>query len=435
MFIIGLSVRDKKLSFVLNSEIIELSSFYFSFEIEMVKNENIKIVVGLTNSADSKVAAYLLNRQGYEVIGVTFFYMPSKKKLAADNNKSEGYEQLDFKCRVEDSKDIKSFCQKIGIQHLGYSADEEFKDEVIDICVAHRIKSASGNPCFGCSKLTLKLLYLKAKELGVDFISTGHYAKVHLSQTTKSYFLNAANDINSDQSFLLANISQEILSSLILPLGDLRKIEVNKIAQRQGWGANKKPLEKKCLSGSTFIEYVEKNVAKSLLSSGNVMKLNDDLSIGSHEGLHLQYFGEKFDGSIYPTTSPGEYVVVDVNRKKGAVYVEDKVLISCKRIFLNNLRIKKSAVKTKPKKVIVKIEENPITYPAIIHFKNNNSCLIILEKKVNKIFPSGTYVTIYEELFGGRLSILGSGRVRYESKFLEIQNGDKNDKKISDFEL
>ena len=92
--------------------------------------------------------------------------------------------------------------------------------------------------------------------------------------------------------------------------------------------------------------------------------------------------------------------------------------IFCKEYFLNDVRLRKTAVLTKPKVVIVKIENEPTAYDAVIHFKNNNSCLVVLEKKINKLFPSGTHVTIYEELIGGRLSVLGSGRVKYEVKFL-----------------
>ena len=138
----------------------------------MVSAGKIKVVVGVTNSADSKVAAYLLNRQGYEVLGVTFFYQDQNGHKHNKEDKSEGKESVFFKCRLDDSKEIRNFCQKLGIQHFGYQAHEEFKDEVIDTCVAYRIKTASQHPCFGCSKLTLKLLDRKARELGADFIAT-----------------------------------------------------------------------------------------------------------------------------------------------------------------------------------------------------------------------------------------------------------------------
>ena len=80
----------------------------------MVKEKNIKVVVGLTNSADSKVAAYLLNRQGYEVLGVTFLYSPKEN----NQNGSSGLNSLDYKCKISDAKEVKSFCQMLGIQHF-----------------------------------------------------------------------------------------------------------------------------------------------------------------------------------------------------------------------------------------------------------------------------------------------------------------------------
>ena len=374
----------------------------------MVKERDIKVVVGLTNSADSKVAAYLLNQQGYEVMGVTFLY--GHKEKAKGEHSNLGI--LDYKCNISDSKEIKNFCQKLGIQHFVFFAQDEYRDEVVDTCISYHLKSANDNPCFGCSKLTLGLLLEKAVNFGADFISTGHYAKVHFSQTSKTYFLNAANEMTSDQSFLLANIRQDILAKLILPLGDLRKVEVQKIADRQGWDCPKSDDSKVCLTSGGLNKFMDEVVPKSLIKGGNILFYNDDLSVGTHEGLHLQNFGERFNGTLYPTTAPGDYVVVDINRYKGDVFIEKRENIFCKRIFLNDIKLRKTAVFTKPKQIIIKIEKSPITYSGIIHFKNNNSCLIILDKKINKLLPSGTDVTIYEKLIGGRLSVLGSGRVK-----------------------
>ena len=402
----------------------------------MVKDEKMKVVVGLTNSADSKVAAYLLNRQGYEVLGVSFFFSPKKADRINGIGNKEYIHSIFGEFDVADPKEVKSFCQKLGIQHFGFNAYEEFKDEVVDNYVAYRLKTASNNANFSCSKLTLDLLYLKAKDLGADFISTGHYAKVHFSQTSKSYFLNAANDINSDQSFLLAKMGQDILGKLILPLGDLRKLEVNKIAQKQGWDLAETRVDDKGFNSNEVNQYIKDNVAKSLTKAGNLVFFQDDLSVGTHEGLHQQNFGQKYVGNLYQTTAPGDYVVVDINRYSGDVFIEKRTNIYCKKIFLNNLSLRKTAVRAKPSQVIIKIEIDPVTYPATIHFKNNNSCLLILSEKINKLFPSGTYVTIYEELIGGRLSVLGSGRVKYEPKFLDIDNDQNNkENKVAEIEF
>ncbi len=398
------------------------------------KEKKIKVVVGLTNSADSQVAAYLLNRQGYEVLGITFQYAAHPSKLN-DHASASPTDELTHRCNIDNLKEIKSFCQKLGIQHLGFHSFDEFRDQVIDTCVSFRLKTAENNPCFNCAKLTLSLLSQKAKDLGADFISTGHYAKVHFSQTTKSYFLNAANEMESDQSFYLAKVPQEILSKLILPLGDLRRSEVRKIADRQNWDGAEERKFSDCLEGNSFDQYIQKNVSRSLLKSGNIVFYQDDLSVGTHEGLHLQNFGKKVVGNLYPTTPPSDYVVVDVNRYNGNVYIEKRANIFCKRIFLNDVALRKTAVLTKPKSIIIKIEASPQTHEGIIHFKNNNSCLIVLTKRINKLFPSGTHVTIYEELIGGRLSVLGSGRVKYEVKFLNIKKENNENKKVLDFEF
>ena len=106
-----------------------------------------------------------------------------------------------------------------------------------------------------------------------------------------------------------------------------------------------------------------------------------------------------------------------------------------KKIFLNDLELKKSAPKDKPRRVLIKFGKDPISYAGNIHFKNNNSCLILLEKRINKILPSGTFVSIYEELIGGRMSVLGIGRVKYEAKFLEFDREDESIEESQEFEL
>ena len=114
----------------------------------------------------------MLNRQGYEVLGITFLY--SQKSTNKNGKvKNDSTSDISYKCNVQDPKEIKNFCQKLGIQHLGFHSFDEFRDQVIDTCVSFRLKTAQDNPCFNCTKLTFGLLRQKAIDLDADFISTG----------------------------------------------------------------------------------------------------------------------------------------------------------------------------------------------------------------------------------------------------------------------
>ena len=101
--------------------------------------------------------------------------------------------------------------------------------------------------------------------------------------------------------------------------------------QRQGWKTIAPAEELSCFAGAQANHYVEENVAKSLLKEGDITLFEDDLSIGTHHGLHQQVFGEKFVGELYPTTPSDDYIVVDINRYNGKVYVEERNKIFWKK--------------------------------------------------------------------------------------------------------
>ena len=168
-----------------------------------------KVMVGMSGGVDSSAAAALLIEQGYEVIGATMRLTPGSDDI-----------------RVEE-QDAKKVCDTLGIEHFVLDFREEFKKYVIDYFVNEYIAGRTPNPCIACNKhIKFGLMYEKAKKMGMDYIATGHYAKI--INNNGEYELHIGSAGNKDQSYVLYNMTQEILSHTLMPLGDYTKEEMRK---------------------------------------------------------------------------------------------------------------------------------------------------------------------------------------------------------------
>ena len=181
-------------------------------------------MIAMSGGVDSSVAAYLMQQQGYECIGGTM--------------------QL---CDTPGGgRDAKAVADRLGIPLYEYDARDLFRQNVMEDFI--RVYAAGGtpNPCVVCNK-TMKFGYLldRAKELGCDYIVTGHYARIR--QENGRFLLCKAPDENKDQSYFLASLTQQQLQHVLFPLGELTKEQVRRIAMEQGFiNAEKKDSQDIC---------------------------------------------------------------------------------------------------------------------------------------------------------------------------------------------
>lgn len=234
-----------------------------------------RVVVGISGGVDSSVAAYLLKKQGHEVIGLFMI----------------NWEEKDGQCTAEaDFEDVKRVCNKLGIPYFSVNYAKEYYDRVFKYFLDEYKKGRTPNPDVLCNReIKFGPFLEQARRLGADMIATGHYAK-KIEKDGKFYLAKALDD-NKDQSYFLNQLSQKQLASVIFPLADIEKPEVRKIAKELGLST----AEKKDSTGICFIG--ERNFKKFLkeflpAQPGNIIDLNGNV-VGKHDGLMYYTLGQR----------------------------------------------------------------------------------------------------------------------------------------------
>ena len=202
-----------------------------------------KVVVGLSGGVDSSVAAYLLQQQGYEVIGLFM------------KNWHDDSVTISEECPwLEDSNDALIVAEKLGIPFQTIDLSAEYKERIVDYMFDEYEKGRTPNPDVLCNREIKFDVFLKiALQLGADYVATGHYCRKETLQNGEGqeiHRLLAGEDGNKDQSYFLCQLSQEQLSKTLFPIGELTKPEVRQIAADNGLiTAGKKDSQGLCFIG------------------------------------------------------------------------------------------------------------------------------------------------------------------------------------------
>lgn len=242
-----------------------------------VLNTNKTVVVGLSGGVDSSVSAYLLKKQGYNVIGL---FMLNWEETDPNGN-----------CTAEqDFEDVKRVANKIGIPYYTVNYAKEYKERVFSYFLEEYEKGYTPNPDVMCNKEIKFGPFLKhAMELGADYIATGHYCK-RVDKDNKVY-LYKSHDKNKDQTYFLNQLNQSQLEKTLFPLADIDKTEVRQIAKELGLST----AEKKDSTGICFIgERNFRQFLKTFLPAqpGDICDLDGNL-VGKHDGVMYYTIGQR----------------------------------------------------------------------------------------------------------------------------------------------
>ena len=241
-----------------------------------------RVVVGLSGGVDSSVAAYLLQQQGYEVIGLFM------------KNWHDDSVTISNECPwLEDSNDALLVAEKLGIPFQTVDLSEEYQEKIVDYMFSEYEKGRTPNPDVLCNREIKFEVFMKiALSLGADYVATGHYCqKSEIEVDGKTvYQLVAGTDTNKDQSYFLCQLSQEQLSRSLFPIGALTKPQVRDIAtQMELITAEKKDSQGLCFIGKVRLpEFLQQKLQPK---DGNIIQIDKDDSVYHTEipsGLALE---------------------------------------------------------------------------------------------------------------------------------------------------
>ena len=300
-----------------------------------------RVVVGLSGGVDSSVAAYLLQKQGYEVIGLFM------------KNWHDDSVTISNECPwLEDSNDALLVAEKLGIPFQTVDLSEEYQEKIVDYMFSEYEKGRTPNPDVLCNREIKFDVFMKiALSLGADYVATGHYCKKSEIQVDGKpvYQLLAGADNNKDQSYFLCQLSQEQLSKSLFPIGELTKPEVREIAaEMELVTAEKKDSQGLCFIGKvrlpeflqqklqpkegTIIQ-IDKNdpiynsndlevvsLEEQLIVASNKVAYTPDMGkiVGKHQGAHYFTIGQRKGLNVGGTTDP--LFIIATNVETNTIY-------------------------------------------------------------------------------------------------------------------
>ena len=283
--------------------------------------ENKKVLLGMSGGVDSSVSALLLQKQGYEVIGATL-------ELFTNNNN----------CDKNTYVDVKNICESLGISHYIYNCKQQFKEHVIQDFINCYSICKTPNPCIECNRyMKFGVMWEKAKELGCDYIATGHYAKTEYSEKYNRWVLKKSSAGKKDQSYVLWNIPKELIEHILFPLSDFQEKEkIRQIARESGLKVADKPdSEDICfIPDGNYKEFLEKN-SNLKPQEGNIVSSKGEI-LGKHKGLYYYTIGQRKGlGISYKVP----LFVIGFNQAKNEVIVGEEKELYKKEISVGNINL------------------------------------------------------------------------------------------------
>ena len=351
-----------------------------------------KVVIGMSGGVDSSVAAALLKKQGYEVVGLTMKLWDGDGDIINSEADAE--------------KDAARIAEKLGIEFHVLDLKKEFKEHVIDYFLSEYQDARTPNPCIECNRhLKFGAMLKAADDLGAEYIATGHYAKVEYSKELGRYLLKPSNAFGKDQTYVLYTLGQKQLARIKMPLGEFEnKEQIRKIAAELGlFTASKPDSQEICfIPDNDYAAFIRRNgispkPGKFVDADGNPLGVHRGITnytIGQRKGLGIAFGKPMF--------------VTEINAKTNEVVLGEKGSEFSGGLYADNLNFIPFDRPEQGMKVLAKIRYSAKPAPASIEIEDRDGRDILkvsFEEPQRAVTP-GQSVVLYD--LGGE-TVLGGG--------------------------
>jgi tRNA-specific 2-thiouridylase len=346
-----------------------------------------KVVVGMSGGVDSSVAAYLLKKQGYDVIGV----------------RMEFFHPEDPTAQEQETKDAKNVADMLGIPFTSIDFSDVFYKQVMQKFATDYCNARTPNPCVKCNRyVKWEALLQWANKQGAEYVATGHYAKV-VKLANGRYTVEASRIGGKDQSYALYGLTQDQLAHTLMPDGEYTKDQIREFAKKINLDISEKKdsQEISFISGKDYAKFLEEKMDMEIPPPGNFINEQGTI-LGKHKGITHYTIGQRKKLNLalgYPV------FVSKINKETNEVVIKDTGDVFSDRLICNEINYMGMEALTEPRTVIAKIRYADQGTKCEISKIGDDQIECKFEKPVRAVTP-GQAVVFYEADY-----VLGGGTI------------------------